>query len=265
MMSTEDLKADEALFCLFKGDPKCGKSVAAASFPGHKEDPTVGPFFFDTDKRIKSIANYYRGEKKFHYSQPNTFYDINNQLEEWLNYCPYHTIVLDGITTTGKLILNTMKTTRDPGAKKVVRGGIELNQIEDYGGESVGLDTIINNLKVISIRNKTNVIVTAHVLQTESTDIKTKITTVSRSLLTGGKKVAAALPVHFDEAYHFDVQTDLDPDKPPRFTVVTHHAGTDWAGTTLNLPMRIDITGKSLYDEIMKWVNNVQPVNDLSL
>ncbi len=169
-----------------------------------------------------------------------------------MGYCPYQTIVLDGITTTGKLLLKTMVDTREAGSKKIIRGGIELNQIEDYGGEGKGLDTIINNLQVISLRHAVNVIVTAHVLETSSSNIKTGQTTVSRSLLTGGKKVAASLPVYFDEAYHFDVKSSMNPDERPRHTIVTHNVGEDWAKTALPIDLRIDFTDSSLYNEVMK-------------
>lgn len=253
MEDTSNVSLDTRFFCLFKGDPGSGKSIAAGSYPGHKEKPNIGPYFIDTDRRIKSVINYWRPRgREFHYDQFSNFFQINQKLEEFLGYCPYHTIVLDGITTTGKLLLKTMVDTRDAGQKRIIRGGIELNQIEDYGGEGKGLDVIINNLQVISIRHATNVIVTAHVLETSTYNIKNQQTTVSRSILTGGKKVAASLPVCFDEAYHFDVKTGMNDNDLPRHTVVTHNVGTDWAKTALPIDLRIDFTNGSLYDEVMK-------------
>ncbi len=252
-MDTSDVALDTRFFCLFKGDPGTGKSIAAASYPGHRSNPKIGPYFIDTDRRIKSVINYWRPRgREFHYDHFSNFFQINQKLEEFMGYCPYQTIVLDGITTTGKLLLKTMVDTREAGSKKIIRGGIELNQIEDYGGEGKGLDTIINNLQVISLRHAVNVIVTAHVLETSSSNIKTGQTTVSRSLLTGGKKVAASLPVYFDEAYHFDVKSSMNPDERPRHTIVTHNVGEDWAKTALPIDLRIDFTDSSLYNEVMK-------------
>lgn len=245
-MNTDDLDLTGALFCLFKGDPGAGKSIAAASFPD--------PFIFDQDKRIKSVANYWRPRgKKVEYEQYTTFFQVNEKLEKFKAFCPYKTLIYDGITSGGKQILDSMLSTRSSSAKKNERGGIEFYQIEDYGGEQRGLDIIINNLKHISLRHNVHVIVTAHVLQVEQKDLKGQ-TTISRSLLTGGKKVAASLPIWFDEAYHFDVVTSMNPDEKPRYTAITHNVGQDWAKTALNLPLRLDFTDGSLYDEIMKHI-----------
>ncbi len=244
MANTADIQLDARFFCLFKGDPGVGKSIAAASFPK--------PFIFDNDRRIKSIVNYWRPRgKEVDYMHAANYLQVQSKLEELLVRCPYETIVYDGFTTGGDMILRTMQTTRNPGAAKIMRGGIELLQIEDYGGESQGLKWIIETLKDISWRQNVHVICTAHVLETSSTNLKTQQTTISRSLMTAGKKIAAALPVHFDEAYHFDVQEAFNPTDPPKYTLITHHVGQDWAKTALPLPMRIDFTNGSLYDIIM--------------
>jgi hypothetical protein len=249
-MNTADVQLDQRLFCLFKGDPGSGKSIAAGSFPK--------PYFIDNDGRMKSVINFWRPRgKEFEYDRFDDFLTTNRRLEELYISCPFETIVYDGITTGADIILKTMIETRDAGAKKKLRGGIELLQIEDYGGEDRGLTTIINNLKALSFKWNINVIVTAHILTVEQTDITKKVTSVSRTLLTAGKKVAAKLPVNFDEAYHFDVQTSMDMANPaPKYTIVTSNTGWDWAKTALGLPLRIDFTDKSLYDEIMKSVLN---------
>jgi hypothetical protein len=267
--TTANVSLDTRFFCLFKGDPGTGKSIAAASYPGKKDNPNIGPYFMDNDGRMKSVINYWRPRgREFEYDRFGSYIALNKQLEEFYNYgCPYYTIVYDGITTGGDQILSDMIDTRDAHAKKNVRAGIELLQIEDYGGESRGLSVIINNLKAISFRHGTNVIVTAHVLTSESTDLKTKVTTVSRTLLTAGKKVAAKLPVHFDECYHFDIQTGMSvgPDDKPKYSVITRNVGFDWAKTALPIPTRIEFTDGSLYDIIMGHLAGkefVQPVND---
>jgi len=264
-MNTKDIKIDKRFFCLFKGDPGTGKSIAAASYPK--------PYFFDMDGRMKSVVNYWRPRaKEFEYDRFNSFYQVNHRLEEFYSYCPFETLVYDGITSGADQILADMLSTRDKGAKKVLRGGIEMYQIEDYGGESRGLQIVIDNLKAISFKHGINCIVTAHVLTTESTDLKSKVTTTSRTLLTAGKKVAAKLPKDFDEAYHFDVQANMEVGGDPKYTVVTRNTGWDWAKTALPIDTRIDFTNGSLYDLIMVQLNAhlpeeeliVQPVNELT-
>ena len=259
-MTTEDVNLDTRFFCLFKGDPGSGKSIAAASYPGHKEKSNIGPYFMDNDGRMKSVVNYWRPKgREFHYDRFDSFLALNTRLEKFYTHePPYQTIVYDGITTGSDQILADMISTRETDKKKVKRAGIEFLQIEDYGGESRGLQVIIDNLKAISFRWGVNVIVTAHVLTIESTDIKTRVTTTSRSLLTAGKKIAAKLPVHFDECYQFDVQTDMDVTAPPKYTVVTRNTGWDWAKTALPIPARIDFTNGSLYDIIMNHLEGKQ-------
>jgi hypothetical protein len=256
--NTRDIKLDTRFFCLFKGDPGAGKSIAAASYPN--------PYFFDIDGRMKSVMNYWRPRgREFEYDRYTNFQSVHRRLEEFVAYCPFETLVYDGITSGADDIIDEMIRTRDSGKKRVVRAGIETAQIEDYGGESQGLKMIINLLKTISFRHNTNVIVTAHVLTTESTDLKSKVTTTSRTLLTAGKKVAAKLPKDFDEAYHFDVQSGFGPEDPPKYTIVTKNTGWDWAKTALPIPIRIDFTDGSLYDIIMKNLEGkdfVRAVND---
>jgi hypothetical protein len=265
-MTTEDVALDTRFFSLFKGDPGSGKSIAAASYPGMFGNEKIGPYFFDNDGRMKSVVNYWRPRgREFHYDRFDSFLALNKKLESFYIDCPYQTIVYDGITTGGDQILSDMISTRDQSAKKKMRGGIELLQIEDYGGESRGLQVIIDNLKAISFRHGVNVIVTAHVLTTESTDLKTKVTTQSRTLLTAGKKIAAKLPVHFDECYHFDVQSDMDVLAGPKYTIVTRNTGFDFAKTALPIPTRIKFTGGSLYDIIMSHLADkpfVRAAND---
>ena len=259
MPSSDDIKIDDRMFCLFKGDPGAGKSIAAASYPE--------PYFFDLDGRMKSVAAYWRPKgRKFQYDTYTSFDPLYNKLEQLSTYCPYGTLVYDGITSGADQILDDMLAVRGTtNRKRIMAGRIEKYQIEDYGGESRGLTMIMNKLKAISFQKNVHIIVTAHVLSVDTTDLKTKQTTTSRTLLTAGKKVAAKLPKDFDEAYHFDVQAGFGPEDMPKYTVVTRNTGQDWAKTALPLPLRIDFTDGSLYDIIMKHLEGheiVRTVNE---
>lgn len=243
-MNTSNVALDSRLFCLFKGDPGSGKSVAAGSFPK--------PYFFDLDHRIKAVVNYWRPRgKEFEYDHFSTTAAIISRLEDLKRYCPFETVVFDGITSSSDLLVSDMIGSREGNKKKIMKAGIELAQIEDYGGESRGLTVILDGLVAISLLHNVHVIVTAHVLAVESTDLKTKKTTVSRSLLTAGKKIAAKLPKDFDEAYHFQVVDSMEMNAPPRYTCITKNVGADWAKTALPLPLQIDFTDGSLFGTIM--------------
>ena len=258
-MNTKDLVIGERHFCLFKGEPATGKSAAASSYPD--------PYILDLDRRIASVKNFWRHVMKqpreFEYDQFDNFFKLHEKLEQLKQLCQFKTIVFDGITTAGDVILRTMRETRDPKAKKIMYGGIEILQIEDYLGESNGLQMLLDDLEIIALKWGVHVIVIAHVLKTSEKDIKSKVTTESRTLLTAGKKIAAKLPIRFDECWHFDVQSAIEVSGAPTFRIMTNHAGDDWAKTALPIPMFIDFTRKSLYDEVMRHVRAANEVKIL--
>src|SRR6266702_6613989 len=104
-MNTKDIALDTRFFCLFKGDPGSGKSIAAASFPK--------PYFFDNDFRMKSVINFWRPRgKEFEYDRYTDFQSVNRRLEQFYQECPFETLVYDGITTGADMILKTMVDTR---------------------------------------------------------------------------------------------------------------------------------------------------------
>jgi len=253
-VNTKEINLDERIFALFKGDPGSGKSIAAASFPE--------PYFMDIDARLKSVVNYWRPRgREFEYDRFTTPLKLNQKLEEFQAHCPYKTIIVDGLTTLSRSIFQVAKSMRGVSlegekTKTKVRlsAGMELKQIDDYQGEVEWIQTILNNLKVISLSHNINVIMTAHIITVESSpDIKTGNTSISRNILTAGKKAAAEVPVDFDEAWHFDVQPSYDGGGP-RYTVITKNTGWDWAKTAMNIPIRIDFTNDSLYDKVMESV-----------
>lgn len=225
---------------LFKGEPKNGKSIAAASFPK--------PYIFDLDKRIRSIAAFYP-DKDFDYGWFNNFISVDKQLDLFLLRCEYRTLIFDSVTSFAEILINTMINDR-PKNPRTTRGGVRMTEIEDFGGEQRGFNAAFDKLFMIQEKYDVNIIVTAHVIEVEKS-IKPGVTIKSRSLLTAGKKVAAFLPVHFDEAYHFQVDVPLDGGNPI-FECLTKHVGDDWASTTYNIPNKIDFTNKSFYDELQR-------------
>jgi hypothetical protein len=248
-MNTRDLKMNEGIFGLFKGDPKTGKSIAAHSFP----NPYT--FLFDIG-RMKSVKNFYRN-RDFEYDTFDDLIAVNHRLEELKAHCPFDTIIYDGMTKFSNLAIECMIDFRNPGLQgKTVRAGIPMTEIEDYGGHDRAITMALNSLLSINLRQKKHVIVIAHVIQTETTDIKTKMVTVTRQLLSAGKKIAAKLPVDFNEAYHFYVNSSMDPlNNEPEFVAVTKSNSVDWASSAMNLPTKITWTNKSFYEEIMKSIS----------
>lgn len=240
-MNTRNLKTRKSNKYLFKGEPKSRKSCSAASFPNS--------YIIDLDKRIRSIAAFHRNHD-FDYDWFDSFTPLDEKLDMLLRRCDYDTIVFDGCTTFAEMIINTMIKSR-PLNPKTTRAGVRMTEIEDFGGEQRAFDIVFDKLFAIHQKFDVNIIVTAHVIEVEKA-IRPGYTIKTRSLLTAGKKVAAFLPVRFDEVYHFQVNVPLEEGGFPRSEAFTQHSGDDWACTTYNIPPVLDFTNKSFYDVLMK-------------
>lgn len=252
-MRLEDVKPEDRIFALFKGDPKTGKSIAAHSF--FFGEPV---YTFDLDARMEAVKDYYQrvvGKlPNVTFDRFSTFFEIHTKLEELRASCPYKLIILDSLTALAMKSLDTMVETRTPTDKTKVkdRGGIILTVVEDFGGEACALRMAVNLLLATSITHNISVIMTAHVIDPQPGAYRPM-----RVLLTGGKKIAAEIPIHFNEAYHFFVETKggiqigVD-DIERKYVAVTRSIGTDWASTALDIPDKIDFTNALLHARIIE-------------
>lgn len=246
-MNTRDLTVGERLFILMKGEPKTGKSVAAHSFPN--------TYTFAIDYRMESVKHFYP-DRDFEYDHFDNLIQVNKRIEDLKLNCPWDTLIFDGITSYSNLAISCMIDHRAPSpGSKTVRAGIPVAEVEDYGGEARALTMMLDGLRAISIKHKKHVIVIAHVLNVENYNLKTNTTSVSRTLLTAGKKIAAAFPKDFNEVYHFDVQTNLETGEP-EYIVYTKHQGVDFAGTALPLSTRINWTNKNFYQILLNQIKS---------
>ena len=275
-MQLNDLKSEDRQFCLFKGEPKTGKDIAAHSFA------LAGPLYtFDLDARMESVAHYFTKVvprpdimANISYDRFGDFFSIRRKLEELKLACPYKTIVMSSLTSLARKSMITMLETRAPAAKgskgeSKSRGGIILHELEDFGGEANAIMMCLDSLLVISLKFNVNVILTAHIIEPQAGAFRPM-----RTLLTGGKKIAAEIPVCFNEAYHFFVVTSggmeigVD-DTDRRYVALTASLGTDWASTALNLPEKVDFTAKYtsglFYQEIMKFVRLANEEEEVTL
>lgn len=250
----------QSLICLFKGDPGTAKSPAAASFPE--------PYILDLDGRIASVASYWRGkDRKIKYDTLiNDYPKLCDKLDALIRYNPYPTVVLDSITTLARSLHTLIFQARgagsqarekdEDGKKRIYLNaakipnkfdGIPVLEIDDYKTESTGIIQILDACRVLWNGGKgCNVIVIAHVIEVETKDLKNRVTR-TRAIMTGGRKIAAEIPVYFNEAYHF-YNTPSGG-----YEIITKADGEDWAKTSLSLPERLDFTHKNLYDEINSY------------
>jgi hypothetical protein len=258
----QESRADKKVLALFKGDPGTAKSPAAASYPE--------PYVLDLDGRIDSIINYWAPKEKDVKFDTiiNDYPKLCEKMEALLRYNPYQTIVIDSITTLARSLHALIFQARGAGSQArqgrrdneekeriymnsaKIPGkfdGIPRLEIDDYMTENNGIIQILDACRVLHNGGKgCNVIVIAHVVEVENKDLKGRVTR-TRSIMTGGRKIAAEIPVYFNEAYHF-YNTAAGG-----FEILTKADGEDWAKTALPLPERIDFTGKNLYDEIQAY------------
>lgn len=239
-LSDRTLK-DSKFMGLFKGEPKTGKSIGAATWPKPM-------YIFDIDGRWRSIlASPLIKDKELieiDTFQSNEFGKVQDQLNYLLqNPRKYKTIIMDSVTSLADMLIEYSIGYRDPKSTKMKTGSLNLTDISDFNTESKGLGEIINFGRAIPC----NFILIAHVLEVTQNRITGEVIK-TRTLLTAGKKVAAKLPAYFDEVWHFANESQPNVALPPNVTVLTRNAGEDFAGTIYPLPTKMDITNRSLYD-----------------
>lgn len=248
------------LLALFKGDSGTGKSVAALSWPK--------PYVFDFDRKMPSIARKHFPRKEIHYDTFEDIFQVTEKLNEFEGYCPYETLITDSFTALANLTIESVGKVKGESVPEMLsrvqtthnkNKQLEMMPIDYYGGEDRFCTFFIGQLKRLYARvgNPKHVIVIAHVLTVESApDLKTKIITKTRSIVSKGRKVAAWLPTEFDDAYTFGIgqANPFDPNDRPKRYCLTESYDEDASKCSLALPPRIEFTNGSLYDEISQNV-----------
>jgi len=252
MPSIEEALAKEEFLMLFKGEVSSGKSIAAASFPN--------PYVFDMESRIRSVAAYHypRGKRDLSYDTytREDYAKFDKKWDEFIELSkmkrfPFDTVIVDSLTSTADLLLQNVIRLKGLEGKGKKISGVAVNSIEDYNAENAMLTELVMFLQQLRCKYK---ILVAHVIKTEKTNLNDDTVVVTRSLLTGGKKVAAKIPGYFDEIYHFE-------QKPvggkQQFIARTVNSGEDFARTTLKLPKEIDFTNRNFFEIIQPSIMEV--------
>lgn len=255
----------KGLFALFKSAPNCGKSVGALSFPD--------PFVLDFDRKMPSVGEKHFPGKVFNYK---TFDDVF-QLSDWMMpfmtgvVFPHETLIVDTVTSLTTICLRSVDKTKGKDVptmmKHLSKGSVgseeatvEVMGIDYYNSEANFFERyFMDNLKILWARegNPKHVIVNAHEITVESApDLRTKMVTRTKSILTAGRKTAAFIPKAFDEEYVFKLVRPVlgDTLNKAKWTCITSVNQDEDARTCIkDLPEVIDFTNKSLYDEINKY------------
>jgi hypothetical protein len=266
MPTTNDQQPKRGIFALFKGAPNSGKSVGALSFPN--------PFVLDFDRKMPTIGEKHFPGKLFSWEHFDDVFQLSDFLRPWMQAtpdsalaCPYETLIVDTLTSLSTTVLRSVDKTKGTNAVELMgklskdKDGtktVEVMGMDYYNAEANFFERyFIDNLKILWARpgNPRHIIVIAHEITVESApDLRTKLVTRTKSILTAGRKPAAQIPKSFDEEYVFRLERPSLGDslnKSKRFCITTPDLDED-ARTAYNFPDKIDFTNKSLYDELNK-------------
>lgn len=232
-------------FGLFVGHPGSGKDIAANSWPG--------PIYnFDLDKRIDSVAAFWnhRSDIDFDHYGPDEFEKFWNKIKAIKEgNSPAKTYVLSSLTSLARMAINYSISVRGKGLKK---GIIDMTEVSDFNAESRVLSVVLEAFR--SATFKSNFILTAHLVETNSRTLDGK-EVVAQRVLTGGKTIGAEIPAYFNEIYLFNKQAGFDG-KSKYFMKTQGEAAGINTKTILPLPSEIDFTmkkgEKGLFDKIQE-------------
>jgi hypothetical protein len=238
----------EVFFFMFKGEPGTRKSTQALSFP-------TPQYWISTDQKMG--ATILPGKewgvdfKEVHFDDYTNWDSIKKKLEELQVNCPYKTVIVDSVTSTGDTINSQTIKVKGSEGKGAKVGGIPVNSLEDYKAEASAFREMIALLKDIKSYHKVNIILIAHVVGQRSLE-EVGSTHQSRIIITGGKTISGKIASYCDEIYHFDIKSAFDVDKEGDYGLLTVHTGEDYARTCLPLPRRINFKNQPLYEKYIK-------------
>lgn len=252
-----NIGGDNPQTVLMVGDSGTGKSIAAATYYNPLDDRKV--YFLSCDGRMGSVAEWHRGVKNIQFDLFTEFEPLNDKVDELENNCPYQTIILDPVTKLSDFLMRysfslrgvveydetTGKATKSSKGKK--KGVVDMTTIEDFGVEHRGITDLVANLKVIQKIHKVNIIIIAHLVTTQYTKPGGQESHIRRDILTAGKKIAAFLPIDFDEFYHFYTEDN-------QWMCKTYNDGIVPARSSfLLMPKEINWTNKNFYEQVSKY------------
>ena len=250
--SSKEAQEEKGLLAIFKGNSGEGKSVAALSFPN--------AYVFDFDRKMPSISNKHFPDKEVFFDTFENIFDIQDTIFALGKDCPYETLIVDSITGLVNICVDSVGMVKNETVGDILRrttkaNTIEMMGIDYYSAEDRFCTFFIDYLKKLWARggNPKHVIIIAHVVEVESSpDLKTKIVTRTRSIVSKGKKFPAWLPTGFDNVYIFGHQLpDLgDLDQSVKRIMKTEAFGEDSAKCSFPFPEAINFTNDSLYEKL---------------
>lgn len=257
MPKASDMTVDENISLLFKGPPRMGKTLAAASAA------IFGPIhisYFDKSKPVE-LVKYFKHIVKRPELLDNITYDVFgaynaneylNQIFKWQSKgCRYVAVITDSLTTlTASAVGWSMgfRDTKGPNKDEMNSSSVQL--IPDWDEYKIETSFVVQALDILTAL-PTMVIWTAHPLPQTRIEGSGRALTITKSssLVTYGNKVAGMVPGRFGEIYHFGKEVDYSTTPTThKYLAYTDSVGDDFAGSALMLPQQIDHTNKLFFE-----------------
>lgn len=272
-VSLKSEKYEEYFRALFVGRHGSGKTIAANSWPGKTLD-------IDFDNRHTPLLDWYQNTKIANdeiyvevidaYNWWTKFKPLINDLITKFN--PYQNVCVDSITnmSTTAVVMQVIAKGGDmsyagktddqikkAGVGKVTQGGIVVPTWDEFNGEAMLFSTFLDVMKNI----KSNFFMTAHPVK--RIQIAGDKGVKYESITTFGPKVESIIPSYFDNIWYFDYDLVPDPEKPG-INIIRRRVWTqpsdkylDAKSAIKGLPAVIDITDKSLYEQVAPYLKKV--------
>lgn len=252
MPKASSIQPDKNISLLFKGDPGCGKTIAASTFCVLGD---VWIAYFDKQTPVELYNFYHKiGRPELLERIEYDCYSSGN-VNEYLNKLmtisrsPGKLVagITDSVTNLTSAAVNWSLGFR-PGHSTTSNRDISLPDFDEYKTETSLVTQALDICKSLPWFN----IWTAHPLtQTKiEAGAGNKVGSVSKvqTLVTYGSKVGSMIPGNFTEIYHFGRHLD-------ERRIWTDAVGENYAKTAYNIPKHFDVTGKLFY-EVWKGIIN---------
>lgn len=248
-MKLSDLLVGEFIKALIAGQPGRGKTTAGLTFPTPMlifdfEGKLVGPMLWAKKNGIDISKIEIWSPRDWSNNWDEFCKRLNSFRRDPQGYKSFGT---DSLSSLADYLLGYTSDKKVAEGDKVKRvGGVQVAGIDEYNAESSGLMDYLLFVKDV----KANVWMSAHYLESKTTSLDTGKVIVSRSLLTGGKKTAAKIPVYFPEVYSFNIEPSIVVGGSVKRVCYTQTNEEDFARTEFTLPNKFDFTDKPFYSTL---------------
>lgn len=248
-MKLSDYQVGKFVKAAIAGQPGRGKTTAGLSFP-------LPMLIFDFDGKLDGPILFAKKNgidlSKIEVETPQNWQQVVRFMNTEEANPRFKSYGFDTLTSLADMLLSNVqdKKLEEKGTVKRI-GGVQVPGLEEFNAESAGIMDLLLFMKNV----KAHVWLTAHVIETKAVTTddagKSRIV-VNRSLLTGGKKVAAKIPAYFPENYSIQIEPAIEVNKPPKFFVYTTSNTEDYGRTGFNLPPKFEITNRLFFPELTR-------------